>query len=222
MKKSVFLIVIAMMMAFTSFAQKVDTVYVVKKAPVQSYPKVEFTPFAGYTFADRFDLGGGEAKIEDGMSWGAGLTIVTSRVSAIEIAYTRMETEMWAHNYYNYGDSWEDEVAMNYILIGGQRLIPASEKVNLFAGGNIGVGFVNSKNDKFSTITKFAAGFDAGLKYFISDKVGIRLQADLKFPVTNVGASFGWSTGGGAGAGVSGYIPFVQFSFLGGLVINLR
>jgi hypothetical protein len=63
---------------------------------------------------------------------------------------------------------------------------------------------------------------NGGVKYFFTPGVGQRLQADLTFPVTNVGGSLWWSPGSGTSVGVSSYVPFLQFGFTGGLVLKLK
>lgn len=182
---------------------------------------VEISPMIGYNFADKFNVDGGTARISDGMSYGGSITIIPQGFNSIELTYRRMDGTMTANSVY-LSKSFEEPVSTNYVFISGNRMAPLSKSVMFTGGLNLGVGFITSKNDVFSTVTKFAMGLNAGIKYFVNDKAGIRVQANLDFPVTSIGATFGWSSSGGAYAGAGGYVPFWQFGFSGGLVYKLR
>jgi len=182
---------------------------------------VELTPLAGYTFRSTVHITNGEARINDGFTYGGALTIAPSQYNAIEISYYRYETEATAYSSYNGFVDVSKDVAVNYLLIGGQRLFPVNDKVTPFTGFNIGAGWLGSKDDSFSTITKFSMGFDAGVKIMVSEKVGIRLQTNFIFPITSAGGSLYWGSGG-SGVGLTGYIPIWSFGFNGGLIFKIK
>jgi hypothetical protein len=182
---------------------------------------VELTPLAGYTFRSTVHITNGEARINDGFTYGGALTIAPSPYNAIEISYYRYETQASAYSSYNGFVDVSKNVAVNYMLIGGQRLFPVNDKVTPFTGFNIGAGWLGSKDDSFSTITKFSMGFDAGVKIMVSEKVGLRLQTNFIFPITSAGGSFYWGSGG-SGVGLTGYVPIWSFGFNGGLIFKLK
>ena len=91
-----------------------------------------------------------------------------------------------------------------------------------FAGINLGSGIVASKDDKFSTMTKFVIGVDAGIKYSFSEKFGVRVQAFLNTPVTDEGETIWWSSGTGTTAGSTSYFPLTQFGVTAGLIYYLK
>lgn len=182
---------------------------------------VELTPLLGYTFRSTVNITNGEARIDDGFTYGGALTIAPSPYNAIEISYYRYETEATAYSSYNGFVDVSTDVAVNYMLIGGQRLFPVNDKLTPFTGFNIGAGWLGSKDDSFSTITKFSMGFDAGVKIMVSEKVGLRLQTNFNFPITSVGGSMYWGSGG-SGVGLTGYVPIWSFGFNGGLIFKLK
>lgn len=182
---------------------------------------VELTPFAGYTFRSTKNYTGGYTRINDGFTYGGALTIAPSPYNAIEISYYRYETTAEARTDYAGYEVFDGPVAMNYMFIGGQRLFPANDKVTGFTGFNLGAGWMGSTNDKFSTMTKFALGIDAGVKIMASEKVGIRLQTNLNFPITTAGGSFYVGTGG-SGVAMYGYVPVLSFGFTGGLIFKIK
>ena len=195
----------------------------------KSQVKVQLFPFAGYTFQDKLYFYDGEAKISDGMTYGGSLTAILGMFNAVELTYSRQDVDVSAtYGYYDsrgrYVTTTEGtKAAMNYVFIGGNRLfpIPNNEKLNMFTGFDLGVGWLAPSESQYSTMTKFSMGLKGGMKYMFSDKIGMRLQANLNFPVTNLGAGIMISSSG-ASAGVTGYVPILQFGFNGGIIINLN
>lgn len=159
--------------------------------------------------------------MNDGFTYGGALTIAPGKYNVVEISYYRYQTTATAKSNYSGFIDFSDPIAVNYMLIGGQRLFPASEMVTGFSGFNIGASWLGSRDDKFSTITKFAVGIDAGVKIMATEKVGIRLQANLNCPISDVGGTFYWGTGG-PGVGMSGYVPIWSFGFNGGLILRIK
>jgi hypothetical protein len=182
---------------------------------------VELTPIAGYTFRSTVNITGGEARINDGFTYGGALTINASPFNAVEISYYRYQTVAEAYSSYSGYVGLNEEVAMNYLFIGGKRNFPASDKVTGFTGLNLGAGWLGSQDDTFSTITKFALGFDAGVKIMASEKVGIRLQTNFYFPITTAGGSVYWGSGG-SGVTTSAWVPIWSFGFNGGLIFKIK
>ncbi len=182
---------------------------------------VELTPLFGYTFRSTVQITNGEARVEDGFTYGGALTIAPSPFNAIEISYYRYETDATAQSSYSGFEFVSTPVAVNYMLIGGQRLFPVNDKVTPFTGFNLGAGWLGSGDDSFSTITKFALGFDAGVKIMASEKIGIRLQTNFNFPITSGGGSMYWGSGG-SGVGLTGYVPIWSFGFNGGLIFKIK
>ena len=84
------------------------------------------------------------------------------------------------------------------------------------------MGIYTGKENDIGTTTKFSVGLNGGVKYFLSDIIGIRIMAILNMPITDVSGGFWWSSGGGTSIGLSSNVPFLQFGFMGGLVINLN
>lgn len=71
-------------------------------------------------------------------------------------------------------------------------------------------------------MTRFAVGLNVGGAYYFTEQLGLRIQANLNAPVTDIGANLWWSPGSGIDVGVSSYTPVLQFGFTGGLVVRLN
>lgn len=111
---------------------------------------------------------------------------------------------------------------VHYAMIGGNRLFPTSENLTFFAGMKMGTGTLAFPDREYRNITKFTFGFQGGLKYFATERIGIRMQANLMMPVVSAGGSLWWSPGGGTAVGVSTWSPIVQFGFTGGIIFRLQ
>ena len=91
------------------------------------------------------------------------------------------------------------------------------------AGLGLGACIINTTNTKTNTdanATKFAWQFRGGGTFWASEKIGIKLNAQLQSAVQSVGGSFYIGTGG-SGAGVSSYGSLLQFGLGGGLAFKL-
>ena len=85
-----------------------------------------------------------------------------------------------------------------------------------FAGLSAGWSTWNPEDSLFDSHTTFTLGITGGLKYFFSDRIGLRIQTQLLMPINYGGFYAG---GGGSGVAVSGSI--LQLNFSGGLIIGL-
>jgi|SRR5690606_15618819 len=186
-----------------------------------SAQNVEIAPFAGYTFQNKFNISGGQARLEDGFTYGATAAFAFGKNNSIELMYSRQETRIVASSIY-FDESFIRNAAMNYIMIGGNKVFPSvTDDLQYYGGMKIGMAILGSPANDFSTLTKFAAGVNLGFKYFFSDAIGLRGGMNLIFPITDVGAGVGWSSGGGTSVGVTAWSPIVQFAFTGGIAIRM-
>ncbi|RKD90317.1 hypothetical protein [Mangrovibacterium diazotrophicum] len=179
------------------------------------------TPFAGYTFADGFNFNRGRAKIGDGFTYGGIISYVVDNRMSLELTYSREDCHAMAYSSY-WGIDVYEPISANYILVGGSRLLPFSEKFSAFIGPNIGVGIYSGKSGDVGTKTKFAFALNGGCRYMFTDRVGFRIQANLNMPITDVGGSLWWDSTSGTSVGISSRVPFVQFGFTGGLTFNIN
>lgn len=184
--------------------------------------------YALYTFDDKVDSYYSntqyfEGKIKGGLTWGVGAEFLIRPEYGIELSYHRMDTKAPV-TYYNLGVKNANlDVALNWIMIGGVRYLKVNPKVEPYGGFMLGVGIIdteNPANNNTQSSTEFAWGMKGGVNLWASERVGIKLQANLMSMVQSVGGGLYFGTGG-AGAGVSTYSSLLQFSLGGGLAIKL-
>lgn len=175
--------------------------------------------FESYTFADKFLTEYGDGKFGDGFQWGAGLEFEIQPGSAIELIYQRMDADV-SYDGYDSGsyERYNGTVGLNYIMLGVTGYRPVNDKVSGFGSFDMGVGFTSNVEETLysNNVTKFALGGRLGVRIAPSDKISVRLHAQLMSPVQWFGGGFYFGTGGG-GAGVSTGTTIFQFN-LGGSV----
>lgn len=181
---------------------------------------IEITPITGYTFQAGFNTSNGRAFLRDGQNWGGSIGYTLESNIEVELAYNYLGTRAVARSV-NLQTDINTPAQVHYATIGANKLFPTSDKLTFFTGFKLGTGTLAFPESNTGNITKFITGFQGGLKIFPSDKVGIRLQANLMMPIVGAGASLWWSPGGGSAVGVTGWSPIVQFGFTGGLIFRL-
>lgn len=193
--------------------------------------ELRLNTYAGYVFQDKVDSYYSsssyyEGKIEENLRWGLGIEYKVDETKAFELQYLRQDTNVpitFLDDYFgedlNYA---EFDLSMNWIMLNGTNHIKVSETVEPFIGGGIGMAIFDVKNpDNGNTDggTKFAWAIRGGSNFWVTEKVAIRVQANLMSAVQSVGGGIYFGTGGG-GAGVSTYSTMYQFGFEGGIVIR--
>jgi len=165
-----------------------------------------------------------EGTIKGGFEYGGGLEYILRPAYGIELSYLRLDSKAPLTYYDNGVKSAEFDVASNYIMLGGNRYLLLNPKLEPYFGVQLGMGIFNvdnPENGKSGNATKFAWGIKAGLNIWLTDKIGLKMQAGLLSAVQSVGGGLYVGTGG-AGAGVSSYSTFYQWTLGGGLVFDIN
>ena len=197
--------------------------------------KLRLNLYGGYVFDDSFDsyydynaYSGYQGKIKGGFQWGAGLEYMVQPAYGIELYYLRQDTKAPTDYFEAVSQSGlkhtEFEVAINWIMIGGNRYILDNPKINPFFGLSLGTCVLDVKNPDKGTeesVAKFAWALRGGAMFNASEKLGIKLQASLLSAVQGAGGGVYFGTGG-VGTGVSTYSSMYQFGLGAGLVIKFQ
>ncbi len=182
-------------------------------------PSITLLTFESYTFADKFDTEYGTGKIQDGFQWGGGLEFGLSEEMAVELIYQNIKTDV---TYQGLDRQYSGNVGINYMMLGGTRYAPLNDKISGFGTLDLGAAWSNPDTSLDSeSVTKFAWGGRLGVRIKASEKVSLRLHAQLLSPVQWAGGGFYFGTGG-AGAGVSTGSTIYQFNLGGSLNFKLK
>ena len=163
-------------------------------------------------------------SVTGGFQYGGGLEVMPYPAVGVEITYLRLDSNA-PMEYYDNGVTFTTfDLSQNWLFLSFNKYVPVNEKVEPFAGMQVGMDIINATNPdngNSNSATKFAWGIKAGANIWANEKVGIKIQLGLMSAVQAVGGSIYFGTGG-AGAGVSGFSTYYQFNLGGGLVFRVR
>ena len=193
------------------------------------FAQVEITPFGGWLWTGKIPAYRQDIKVSDEGNYGIRVGVTVRDQMIVEFEWNHTENTASGREYLPggmLGDFVNVPLVLNYYMLGFQYEATYDEA--LIPYGLVNFGIMNAKSDAINSYESssenyFTAGFGGGIKYFFSDKVGIRLQARLLFPMQFGGVGFGCGIGGGGGgcgASVSTYTNIIQGDFTGGIVLR--
>ncbi|WP_034062487.1 outer membrane beta-barrel protein [Lacinutrix jangbogonensis] len=189
-------------------------------ASAQSF---EITPSYGYQFGTKLNYGPNYIKMEDGGQFGINLAFELQPSMMLDVSYYNMNSETRIRDVFIAPfERRLTDLNLDWFLIGATRYFKQGP-LKPFVGAGLGMVLISPENENldivnssFSSETRFAFSFKAGVNYMFTDIVGINLQGNLFFPVNYGGFYFG---SGGAGVNTGSTLIFGGFS--GGLVFKI-
>jgi hypothetical protein len=125
----------------------------------------------------------------------------------IELSYTHSESVASWNTGFGYNTEFpplDYRVNMNFFQIGAIKDMEIDNDFYGFGGLTLGAGYYNTTQNSIADLWRFVFGLQAGLKYFFSDAVGLRLQGRMLFPIYGGGAGMYCGVGtGGSSCGLS-------------------
>jgi hypothetical protein len=180
--------------------------------------QLEVTPSTGYTFGSGFDITGGRANLEGNVNLGLFLGYTPKRFTELELSYNFLGTNATDNSIY----LTEDVVSrsqLHFVMFGVNRLIIINQQLTFFSGFKLGSATLSFPDGDFNDQSRFSVGVQAGMKYFITDRIGLRTQAHLLLPVISEGGSLWWNPN--TGIGISGWSPILPVSLNLGMIFRL-
>jgi opacity protein-like surface antigen len=142
---------------------------------------IEVTPFAGYTMGGEFTdaVTGKPLTFDDTSSYGIMVDIKQSVDKEggepwIELYYSRQQTKLRANEGPFFGNPLFD-VNIEYFHLGG-TYGQATGKVKPFVVGTFGATRMTPTGDGLHAETKFSISLGGGVKLYLTERVGIRLE----------------------------------------------
>lgn len=183
---------------------------------------IEINGFTGYALNGTAKLYDGDFKISDAQNYGGKIAFGVSTTTFLELSYMRSDTEGRFYSFYDPPGNLV-QFSSNYIQVGG---LQEANFGRISPFGTVAVGLVvwSPKESQYSSKTQFAATVGGGLKIWLTEVIGIRLQGSMLMPMVWNGVGFGCGIGtGGAGCGGNVYTRVTPFQgeFSGGLSIRL-
>lgn len=205
------------------------TLFLLSAVSLSQAQKIRLNLYGSYVFEDRFDsyydaYNYYEGKFNDGAQYGGGFEFMAKPEYGVELLYLRQETTApttylsGKNNSIQYSNF---DVNINYIFLAPVRhIIKPDGKVDGFGGIMLGMAVLDITEPvtkRSENVTKFAWGLKGGANIWLSDKVALKLMAQLTSITQAAGGGLYFGTGG-ASAGLSTYSTVFQFGLGGGLV----
>ena len=181
--------------------------------------KIEITPTAGWMFAGVLNTYQGQLNIRNNWNYGLLVDINIQKYMAVELMYTRLNTNVDLIKSGLTTALWPNFVE-EYWQIGVMRTVKKIKNISVFAGGTLGATYFNPNDSEYGDDWRFSITLGGGVKYYISDRIGLRFDARLMMPIYWGSGSF--YIGGGSGGfaiGTGTVIPQIMLN--GGLIIIL-
>jgi hypothetical protein len=194
--------------------------------------ELRFNAYGAYVFEDGYSYyidnnNYYNGSISDGFQWGAGIEYLLNPAVCVELMYLNRSTD--APTSYQAGLASEHkqtnfDVNLHYILLGsdfhGQSYDGKMEGYGGIFGGVSFPDATNPENGNKNSETNFTWAIRLGGNFWASEKVGIKLQAQLLSTFNGAGGSyyFGYYPGGVA---LNTYSNTYQFGLGGGLTFKL-
>lgn len=187
---------------------------------LSSAQNLEIMPYMSYQWGGKLNFYEGDIRIQSSENYGIALNYTIPRGTILQLEYFNQSTNIDVRLYEELGGNYQSyPVSMSWIQVGGLQgfdfypLVP-------FAGMTLGAMNFNPRTNELQNSWKFAVTGQVGLKYYLSERIGIRLHARLLMPIQWAG--FGVSIGtGGIGTGISAGSYIFQGDIGGGLIFNL-
>lgn len=190
--------------------------------------QLEITPFGGYVFDASFAIDYGKAKITATPAYGLHLAIPLKYYDgSIEFTYERQDTKVSVNGADDNGTPFSDTIpiGINYFLIGGNyELYKKPGNIIPFGGFQVGMAVMDGK-DEYGSVVPFSFAFKGGLKYFVNDRIGFRLQAQMNLLLMLSGSNMTCAVstaGSGCGFIISSSSSTGQIGFTGGIIFKLN
>jgi hypothetical protein len=178
-------------------------------------PAITLEGFGGWLWTGKAGYNG-TIKVDDRGNYGVRAGIAPKDNMVVEFEWNHTETALYWYDYVAQ-ENFSEDVVMNYYLLGFNQEVSDGPAVPF---GVFNLGVLNVKGESNWSENWFTVGLGGGLKYYFSDRIGIRLQARLFLPMQFAGIGFGCGTGG-CSSGASGYTSTIQGDFTGGVVLKL-
>ncbi|MCT4644220.1 MAG: hypothetical protein N4A74_04470 [Carboxylicivirga sp.] len=192
-----------------------------KKQTSKTGPRIELTPIYGYSLNGSVNMYRAKFKMENAANFGGIVSLEIMPGTLGEFSYTRSKTTANYHDFVS-GDKTNYDMAIDYFQLGMVKELKKGQVVP-FGLASLGITWFNMTTHGVSDHVSFSAALGGGLKFFFSDRIGIRMQGRLLLPMyfSGGGLFLGIGPGGpSSGASISTGVLAVQGDFSGGLIFR--
>ncbi len=133
----------------------------------------EFIPFAGYRFGGSLDEeeSGKSVDLKEGGDWGFIIGGKASNTTRYELLYSRQNSGLTDTTYPNNAFG----LAIHYLHLGGTADVYQAEFTSFVSGG-MGLTHMSPDGYGLENETRFSLSLGGGLKWYPTDRLGVRLE----------------------------------------------
>lgn len=181
---------------------------------------IEITPFYGYMGEGRFNAYQGEIIYPARSIFGGIVNYTVQPGLQGELTYAYMGTELQLREDFVGVPQKLFDMGVHYILLGAVYSPRVGSPVMPYGSFSGGFTIYDPSDARYRSEWRFTLALAGGVKVFLSDRIGIRVQGRVLTPMQFTGGGF-FIGSGGASVGVSAGIITFQGDVLGGLTIRL-
>jgi opacity protein-like surface antigen len=163
--------------------------------------QLEVTPTIGYFWAGTFRTYNYDYKLGNGLNWGLTADFMVSPGTLFEVSWMMSRTDGTRLSYGHVDPDKEFKLTTNYIQLGVVQEMNYGEAFRPFGLFSMGTTIFSPEND--GAYWQFSLGLGGGLKYYISDNIGIRAQGRFLLPVYFVGGGYWYGSGYASGSAIA-------------------
>jgi opacity protein-like surface antigen len=162
--------------------------------------------------------GSGDFDIKNNPAFGLTLDVEIRPGTELQVMYLRQDSKVTFRQ--GAGGVTEDlfDMATSYYHVGAMQGIQRGS-LRPYSGATLGATSFDPQGGGGDTEWKFSFGFNAGVKYYINDRIGLKVNGRILASLidTNAGLWVGW---GGPGVSIGGSAVW-QWDLGGGVLIRL-
>jgi hypothetical protein len=176
---------------------------------------LEISPFAGYETGGKIYTSRGYLRVSDGVNFGGSISFGLDEDAQFEFSYNHMNGQLSLDDGANITNA--TDINVDYYMFGLVGATRLGERFLPFYGGSLGWVHYGTPSSKYGNENLFAVNISGGLKFLITEKIGIKIQARLLMPLYAGGYYF--DAGYDTGYHVTSTCVLVQGDFTGGIFI---
>ncbi len=182
--------------------------------------EIELIPYASFHWGGKLQFYNGEINFQSSANYGLAINVVMPTGTAIQVEYMNQPTSFDARYYDGTGTEYQNyPVNNNWFQVGAIQQMDKGP-LQPFGGVTLGALYFNPRTNEVADAWKFAMTGQIGLKYYINDKIGIRLHGGILMPIQWAGFGFYFGSGG-SGTSVNAGSYIIQGQIGGGLIFRL-
>ena len=176
--------------------------------------QLEITPQYGYQLGSKYSYGVGHIKVLGSDQYGVTVGLSVEDITA-EFTWVQQNSAINIKDINYPIETKLSDVTINHYQFGATYSF-SDDGVIPYAGASAGWVTSNPTDNQYETSSKFEWGVTGGMKYFFTERIGIRLQTQLLVPVNWGGV---YINSGGTNFYSGGTL--LQLNFTGGIIFAI-